>query len=471
MKKANGNGNQPLTAKQRRRRSPGGPAAVPRGFGTRTHELTPPGRDGPVNRVDLTRAELTAHSPRDRAPAGASAKDDSKARARRERERLAALAKEHGAAPQITVRPDYFGSAEHRAAAELLASILSGTNPFPRQGAELSPVLFSAPASPDELRAPATLASMTIASRDPGWREGFQANLRDLLAVSRPSTELEIRPGTWLRYGEIVALAGDYYATPEELETELSDDVVNAIRGVTPDDPGTFLLNTHRGWFDFLSLANQNFDHFCPRNWARYARHHREALLLALDRDLERALVRNAFADHFLTDAFASGHMREPRDLLTGLVSALPARRMHDEENEHGLWVRNGNGFVWRAFGDDMLGRNPVHLLMTAYAVGLSLKRVYRAYRLEGDAAAQLKSALQSAAIPDFTAGQPADPRTLPDFLGPVAGLDDIRRHLPVALDHADAPSAGTLVNYPPMVAFDGTSRQKKPDFDAYFRI
>ena len=107
---------------------------------------------------------------------------------------------------------------------------------------------------------------------------------------------------------------------------------------------------------------------------------------------------------------------------------------------------------------------------MTAYAVGLSLKRIYRAYRLEGEAAAQLKASLQGATIPEFQAGEPADPRQLPDFLGPVAGLDDIRRHLPVALAHAEAPTAGALVNYPPMVDFHGVTRAKKPDFDAFFR-
>src|SRR5690606_6047237 len=96
-----------------------------------------------------------------------------------------AIAKEHHSAPAMTVRPDYFGSAEHRAAAELLASILAGTNPFPPRGAELSPVLFSSASVPADLRAPAELSAMSIASRNPGWREGFQANLRDLLAVYR----------------------------------------------------------------------------------------------------------------------------------------------------------------------------------------------------------------------------------------------------------------------------------------------
>jgi len=99
--------------------------------------------------------------------------------------------------------------------------------------------------------------TLSVASADPAWREPFQARLEDLMARYRPLTELEIRPGLTLTYGEVVALAGDYYATPEELAAELTPSVAEAIRGVTPQDEGTFLLNTHRGWFDYVSLATR----------------------------------------------------------------------------------------------------------------------------------------------------------------------------------------------------------------------
>lgn len=390
------------------------------------------------------------------------------------RQRLAALRKETAKRPVATVRPDYFGTAEHRASAEQLARMLSGEGVFPKNVAAKTHVLLRVVNSNPVPEALLERDTLSVASADPAWREPFQSQLEDLMARYRPLTELEIRPGLTLTYGEVVALAGDYYTTPEELGAELTPAVAEAIRGVTPQDDGTFLLNTHRGWFDYAMLANENQDHFAPRSWARYARHHAEALQLALNRDLDAALVRNAFADHFLTDAFASGHLRVPRDALVGLPGALPTRQMHDEENVQGLWVQSASGFVWRAYGDDNLGTNPVHLTLTAYAVGLSLQRVFKAYRLEGEALNELIDALGEAQGLDLTAGKMVDPRTLPRFLGNIAGLPGIREHLPIPLGSAKEPdTASVLANYPPMVGLDGKRRKdkEKPDFEAYFRF
>ncbi|WP_224362440.1 hypothetical protein [Hyalangium versicolor] len=390
----------------------------------------------------------------------------------KERQRLSALRKETAKRPVATVRPDYFGTAEHRASAEQLARMLAGEGVFSRATVKPTHALLRV-ATPNPVPdAVLERSSLSVASADPAWREPFQNRLEDLMARYRPLTELEIRPGLTLTYGEVVALAGDYYATPEELASELTPSVAEAIRGVTPQDEGTFLLNTHRGWFDYAMLANENQDHFSPRNWARYARHHAEALQLALDRDLDAALVRNAFADHFLTDAFASGHLRVPRDGLVGLSGALPTRKMHDEENVQGLWVQSASGFVWRAYGDDQLGTNPVHLTLTAFAVGLSLLRLFKAYRLEGAERDELIDAIGEAPQLDLTAGQLVDPRTLPRFLGDIAGLPGILEHLPVPLGSLDEPdTANVLANYPPQVALGGKRRKGTPDFEAYFRF
>jgi len=392
----------------------------------------------------------------------------------RESERLAAMRKETAKRRVATVRPDYFGTAEHRASAEQLSRMLAGEQVFSSRAPVTKTHVLLRVASPNPV-ADAVLErdGLSVASADPAWREPFLARLEDLMARYRPLTELEIRPGLTLTYGEVVALAGDYYATPEELTAELTPRVADAIRGVTPQDEGTFLLNTHRGWFDYASLANENQDHFAPRSWARYARHHAEALTLAaVHRNLNEALVRNAFADHFLTDAFASGHLRVPRNALVGLTGALPTRKMHDEENEYGLWVQSANGFLWRSYGDDYLGANPVHLTLTAYAVGLSLLRVYKAYRLEGAALQELVDALGEAQPLELTAGEMVDPRTLPDFLGAIAGLPDIREYLPVPLGVVDEPDTlSVLANYPPQVGLDGKKRKETPDFEAYFRI
>jgi len=454
------------------------PTGAPLAFGSRMSEMPPPAQARSVEaaamRGMVAREGFRAvMSLKPEPPAGGPGIGQSVGDVEgKERQRLAAMRKETAKRPVATVRPDYFGTAEHRASAEQLARMLAGEQVFSKAPAKTHVLLRVA--SPNPV-ADAVLEreGLTVASADPSWRVPFQARLEELMARYRPLTELEIRPGLTLTYGEVVALAGDYYASPEELTAELTPAVADAIRGVTPTDEGTFLLNTHRGWFDYASLANENQDHFAPRSWARYAQHHAEALkLAAIHRNLDEALVRNAFADHFLTDAFASGHLRVPRNALVGLTGALPTRKMHDEENEYGLWVQSANGFVWRSYGDDYLGTNPVHLTLTAFAVGLSLLRIYKAYRLEGAAQLELVEALGEARPLELTAGEMVDPRTLPDFLGDIAGLPSIRDYLPVPLGIVDEPdTSSVLANYPPQVGLDGKKRKETPDFEAYFRI
>jgi hypothetical protein len=141
----------------------------------------------------------------------------------------------------------------------------------------------------------------------------------------------------------------------------------------------------------YVELALQNVDHFGWHNIERYCRHHAEALQLAYDahgRDDEtfrRALYTNAFADHFLTDAFSAGHIRVPRaeiiawarseglsDRLAGALSKL----LHDQDghvdldslhdategqrsDNDGLLVRNARGKTWHARCDGQLFLDP----------------------------------------------------------------------------------------------------------------
>lgn len=95
----------------------------------------------------------------------------------------------------------------------------------------------------------------------------------------------------------------------------------------------------------------------------------------------------NAFADHYLTDLFSSGHLRVPRKAMAAAVTpsdlgSLITRFMHDEDSKFGLKVRNGHGEQWRAFGDkryfdatDADNRNQVN-----QAVQDSADEVYAAY-------------------------------------------------------------------------------------------
>ncbi|WP_248743970.1 MULTISPECIES: phospholipase [unclassified Pseudomonas] len=144
----------------------------------------------------------------------------------------------------------------------------------------------------------------------------------------------------------------------------------------------------------YLKLAANNADHF--GEWARqaYIAGHTVALQTAAaahasqdELQLERAYAMNAFADHYLTDLFSSGHLRVPRKAMAAVVTpsdlgSLITRFMHDEDSKFGLKVRNGHGEQWRAFGDkryfdatDADNRNQVNL-----AVQDSADEVYAAY-------------------------------------------------------------------------------------------
>lgn len=63
----------------------------------------------------------------------------------------------------------------------------------------------------------------------------------------------------------------------------------------------------------FMQLLEANVDHFGPEARATYNAGHALALDWAVKGDLTKALAINGFADHFLQDSFAAGHMRVPR--------------------------------------------------------------------------------------------------------------------------------------------------------------
>jgi len=126
-------------------------------------------------------------------------------------------------------------------------------------------------------------------------------------------------------------------------------------------DPKTWFLPP---WGRYLSLANDDFDHFGENAWVTYKTGHELALeqaVLAHEthdlKKLELAYALNAFACHFLSDRFASGHIRTPRQELTdhvtpGTIGSLLASFMHEEENFNGLRVHNVRGDQWIAYGD-----------------------------------------------------------------------------------------------------------------------
>jgi hypothetical protein len=83
------------------------------------------------------------------------------------------------------------------------------------------------------------------------------------------------------------------------------------------------------------------------------------------------AMAVNGFGDHFLTDAYAGGHIVTPRaELLDNYTTKLlgvikvggvlhcaniPSLAWHDLDNKFGVRVKNRSGQVWTTYGDNYL--------------------------------------------------------------------------------------------------------------------
>jgi hypothetical protein len=148
----------------------------------------------------------------------------------------------------------------------------------------------------------------------------------------------------------------------------------------------------------FMQLLEANVDHFGVEARSTYNAGHAVALEVAAGGDLMTALAVNAFADHFLQDSFAAGHIRVPRKEIADIAKNHPysipflkfediakvinassnvglslapvlyttftwARLMtvqsnqvmHNEDGELGLWLESPSGEKWKAFGDGRL--------------------------------------------------------------------------------------------------------------------
>ncbi|MCW3116011.1 MAG: hypothetical protein JWM28_93 [Chitinophagaceae bacterium] len=66
-------------------------------------------------------------------------------------------------------------------------------------------------------------------------------------------------------------------------------------------------------------------------------------------RNFQFALIFNAYADHYLQDAFSSGHMPVKRSIIRGLDN----KGIHDYYSRNGIDVENELGMKWRTYGDN----------------------------------------------------------------------------------------------------------------------
>jgi len=152
----------------------------------------------------------------------------------------------------------------------------------------------------------------------------------DLGAAKLPTTVVYDEKGTTLTVGEMIALAGDYfddYFQMKELartpggRDQLRWALWKALDGKGPE-PNIDETIKDKVKEEYLALAGRNISHFLTggTSWATYFKWHSKAFVHALDAGIDssenawrEALSKEAFALHFLTDSFSSGHIRTPR--------------------------------------------------------------------------------------------------------------------------------------------------------------
>jgi len=146
-------------------------------------------------------------------------------------------------------------------------------------------------------------------------------------------SDIAIGGGAFLTYGEVVAMAGDWFETLDEMRalsrTSGGQQELRWVRwralGSSGTEPTVTDAIRQRAMDRYFRLAARNVSHFSAGGTAMagYRSYHEAALRAAFhagrlnNSDLWReALTTEAFGNHFLTDMFAGGHVRTPRDAI-----------------------------------------------------------------------------------------------------------------------------------------------------------
>src|SRR5262249_19967275 len=153
-----------------------------------------------------------------------------------------------------------------------------------------------------------------------------------------------------LSWGQVVALAGDYYGSLEQLRADAATSegkqrIRAALEEYSSPGPGVVRLPAptpeERGKLQaqYALLALQNIPHFLVGGTARetWLGHHARAVDQAVragiagDKGaLNEAMLIEAFGQHFLTDSFSAGHIRTPRAEIDAWYVGVFAPRVFD---------------------------------------------------------------------------------------------------------------------------------------------
>lgn len=262
------------------------------------------------------------------------------------------------------------------------------------------------------------------------WVQQYKINPKAIAALSNDpflKGDRKIIVGSLkLSPGDVIALVGDFYRSPQALaaapEQEVRD-LLDAMRreregklpgGKANAEYQAITLKYRKEGSSYIALAKENATHFAPKNREEWKRLHTEAIHKAqqppergrtkLD-EIDECLLIDAGGGHFLTDAFASGHLFDKPELETaitaylhqnppqggelqayyGLLQSQDAmtdvvlKSIHDRLNAEGVEVSNKKGMKWRTHGDSFLKNATETRHIAALAIYLSRQQVMEA--------------------------------------------------------------------------------------------
>ncbi len=186
----------------------------------------------------------------------------------------------------------------------------------------------------------------------------------------------------------------------------------------------------------YMDATIKGGDHFGQNAINNYITGHTLALKTALNAksndELKLAYAYEGYAQHFLTDIFASGHIRTPINALINLKNEIElneidsllklanlsardiflsfAKTMHDEDNENGLWIRSQfKTTPWKAYGDHYLfiKDNNENLMYLKETMQFAIDQIFEAYKSKSFITNQItyiteKVTLIEARLPDL---------------------------------------------------------------------
>jgi hypothetical protein len=252
-------------------------------------------------------------------------------------------------------------------------------------------------------------------TRDPQRQGGLIRLRNEVDPATGKVAPVELTPG------QIIALMGDFYESWERLAAAPAAEIRGILQVMQGERTGAVTASEAELSYEqitggrYLRLAQRNDTHFARENKREWRRLHEQAIAEAQaareessEVRLQRALLIDAAAGHFLTDAFAAGHLfdkSEALDAITlylashpmtttnpylqtyagivtfaGRMSQLVLKNIHDRMNREGFLTANARGMRWRTFGDDHLASAQETQRVAALAVFLSRQQVRSAH-------------------------------------------------------------------------------------------